>query len=472
MNELQKLIERLEALNTEMRGLLGKAQAEKDEARKKVYMDDYKAKALEFTTVKAEFEEAKALVEAEQFVSGAKGNMPKVETQGKSINPEGQPGSTEVKGKAEVITDEAKEERDRRSAFQRFVLGGKSAMSQADMNMLALGERFNNVEGVDAGDAFIIPKSMAKAIIGRYGAKVMLSTDADVASNSNASKILAPDWRPNMIITPLDVPMIFDYCQTIPAVNGKATWPVLYDSGAGGTDFGGVAFTWKTTEGADKGETGAKFTDFEIQTHELSGWTEVSLTMLRRSSIDLESFIQTLFRNAARKEWSYRILHGTGDASHQPNGLLTYAGIPAINRAVADQVSWADVTNLQYGLTKAHRVNGQFVMEDSVEKYLAQQLDAQDRPLFTPDTANGIRNRLAGSSYQTHEFGPELGTKGDILFGNLLNYWFAVEEDIAIARSDHAAFKQGRVVFRMICFVGGKPVRPSAFTLLDVPAAG
>lgn len=460
--DLGAIVAKMEACFTDMNDLLGKSKSEKDEEKRKGYVAAYGAKSEQFKGLQAELDEGKALNAAEEEVSKAKKAL-EPDMKGKTIAPPKQPGSP-TEPKIEFPTDEAKEEHDKVEAFKVFAINGKSAMTNEQRNMLEPGERFNRVDALSAGDGVVLPKSIARKVA--FG-KAMLSTDADSAANSNASKLLAPDWRPQLIVTPFYQPMLFDRCQVIPAYNGKATWPILLDSGAGGSNFGGVAFTWKATEGADKGETGAKFGDFEILTHELSGWTEMSNTMLRRSAIPLESFITELFRNACRFQWSKTILSGAGDNSNQPNGLINYTGIKKVQREAAGQVSWNDLTALEYAITKAHRAGARYLCDDTVEKYLKQSVDTLGRPLFTPDMASGPRTNMAGYAYDTHEFTPAVGDDGDVVFGNFMNYWWAVEEDIAIARSDHAEFKKGRVVFRLICFVGGKPVRGSAFSQLS-----
>jgi len=278
--------------------------------------------------------------------------------------------------------------------------------------------------------------------------------------------LVAPDFRPQLLRMPVAMPALYDYCRIVTGVNGTATWPKL-DQDEG--NFGGVAFTWKATEGADKAETEPVFTDFEVSTKELSGWTEASLTMLRRSAIALEQELTGLFRDAARYEFSRVILRGL-TASNQPEGILSATGIQTVNRQTASQVDWTDLTNLEYAVTQGNRMNAIYTVDDTVEKYLKQEVDTDERPIYTRDTATGLRNQLAGYNYVAHEHGPALGTKGDVVYGNFQNYVFAVEEDIAIARSDHAEFKKGRVVFRMISFVGGKAMYPGAFAVLDVPA--
>jgi len=265
-----------------------------------------------------------------------------------------------------------------------------------------------------------------------------------------------------MLQMPVEIPTLYDYCMVIPGANGTVDFPML-DQDQG--NFGGVAFTWKASEGLDKGETEPVFKAFQFTTHELSGWTEMSLTLLRRSAISLESYLTTLFRNACRYEWSKKVWAGTG--TNQPEGITVNASVGSSARNAAGAVGWLDIRNLIYGVTRGNRLNSMLIMDDSVEKSLVGVQDGDDRPLFAKDPSSGLVDRLAGFKYVTHEFGPLLGVKGDIGFGNLNNYAFGIEEDISIARSEHAEFKAGKVVFRLICFVGGKTIHPSAFELLD-----
>jgi len=295
--------------------------------------------------------------------------------------------------------------------------------------------------------------------------KVILSTDATGgATDSGAANLLAPDFRALLLEYPIYAPQLYNLCQQFRSYNGSVEWPML-DQDQG--DYGGVAFTWKSTEGADKGETEPVFTDFTLNTHELSGWTELSLQALRRSSIDLQSTIMRLFRNAAVAEWSNKILHGSG--SNQPLGVLhaNASNVISVARQVANQVSWKDLTQLEFAIRRAQRYGAQYIVDDSVEQYLKDTLDGQGRPLFTADVHSQIRNQLAGYNYVTHDYGSvPLGTTGDVVYGNWNSYAWAMEEEIAIARSEHAEFKKGRVVYRMICFVGGKPIYQTHFAKL------
>ena len=168
------------------------------------------------------------------------------------------------------------------------------------------------------------------------------------------------------------------------------------------------------------------------------------------------------FRGAAKYELSKKVLRGTG--TNQPQGIIAATDINDVARQTVNQVVHKDLTNLLYAVAMARRLGGRFILDDSVEKYLVQLEDGQGRTLFTTDMSSGPKYNLAGYPYTAHEYGPTLGTEGDVVFGNPQQYALAVEEDIAIARSEHAEFKKGLVVFRMIMFVGGKPIFGDSFS--------
>lgn len=482
MSPLEKLIKRMEALNAEIQDLAGKVSTETDPTRAAGLKTLYDGKVSEFDGLKTEAERLKVVAQLQAEIDGAKALTSP--PPGSNLHP--LPGSTTQpldRGRAyiQVDADPTRDALLRTHCFLDYC-AGKSIEDRMRDAMTPRNSRLT-----DAQDALLMPDYMAKSILGlpyhgpdvraalmqqAYGffdGKVILSTDATGGStDSNAKKLLAPQYIPSLLKEPVAIPNLIDLVRPLVASNGKATWPML-DQAQG--KFGGVAFTWKATEGADKASTEPKFKDFEILTNELSGWTELSNTALRRSAIDLETTLMQLFRDACRYEFSKMIYDGAGSGSNQPQGLKTASGVVEVERAVADQVSWADLNALEYAISQGNRVNARYLAADGVEQYLKSKVDGENRPLFTADVNSGMRNMLAGFPYLTHEYGEVLGDAGDVVFGNFNNYGWAVEEEVAIARSDHAEFKKGRIVFRLMCFVGGKPIHAGAFSRLVDPGA-
>lgn len=479
--QLKQAIKQLEAKANELGQLLAKKKSEQDEAKAKTITDAIAAKRSEIDNLKAHAQELRDQIELENEIAGL--TVPDApDLAGKSVTG-GRAGDARQGAGAKVypVRDQVKDEMAKRAFFLTYVQKGESALEGEAFNAISAEAKDSRYANYDAPNAVIVPKHISAEILNPRGkqvfsagltadlmarGKVILSTDATGGStDSGANDLVPPDFRPELLKEEVYEPMLYDRVRVVQAMRGSFTYPML-DQDQG--NHGGVAFTWKSTEGADKVETEPVFKDFVGSTHELSGWTEASLIMLRRSGIGLEQELVNLFRDAAKFEFSKMIHNGSG--TNRPRGIIQKSGVLTVNRAVANQVSWGDLAKLEYALTKGRRRGGMFIEDDTVERYLKETVDGQGRPLFTADTANGPRNRQAGYDYLTHEFTPALGTKGDVIFGNPRAYFFGVEEDIAIARSEHAEFKKGRVVFRMIAHVGGDTPFPKAFALLDVPA--
>lgn len=472
MKTIKEILAALEASQARMEDLFGKAQAEKDETKRGQLLGALEIEKGAFKALSDELTVAKGKVATQQIINEARQLAAAETTPALNLNPEGQPGDPQGKVTTSIIKDAAKDEALKMDAFLNY-LSGKSLKDEELNRISAHAPEYRNRFAEAGKEAVVIPRRIISAMLNpdpAYAGKVILSTDATGATtDSNAIKLLAPEYKAQLIREPVFMPQMIDLVSVETTKTGKFSQPMLdQDSGR---NFGGVAFTWKATEGADKLETTPYFKDFEVETHEISGWTELSTIMLTRSAIQLEALITSLFRESARYQLSLAILRGAGTASHQPIGIVGHAGIKTVARAEANKVLHVDLVNLLYGLTKGNRMNGGiFILDDTAEKYLAGQKDADGRPIFMPSTAEGMRDRLIGYNYITHEHGPALGTAGDVLFGNPQRYVLVINEDIAIDRSDHAEFKKGRVVFRMMMFVGGKLRIPGAISQLSNPA--
>jgi HK97 family phage major capsid protein len=475
---MKELVARLDGAHAEMTRLLGLANSAKSEGKADQaaqYMAAFNVKQEEFRGLQGEFANAKALDEVARTAAEAKALI--APGQSVNVNPADPPKPEAHPADAKSIVVGSPEE-DARQKYQFFMTWVKSGAKALDGRAFdAIRARDGRIADRDGQQAVDMPAWMFRSMVhdDAGGAKAVLSSHTTGGStDSGAGKLFPHGFLPQLLEKPVYQPMIFDRCRREVCNTGQLDIPVVEES-TGGGNFGGVAFTWKaaSAEGSDKGSTDPTFRQASIITYELSGYCEVTARALRRPEVDLQTWLTQTFGNAWRHQVSLAVLRGAGAGSYQPTGILTTVGAVAaqcINRATASQVSWADITNLEFGITKAVRNGAVFIMDDSVEKYLKQDVDSEGRPLFTADTANSIRDRIAGYPYEAHEHGPTLGTKGDVMFGNLSNYVVAVEEGMAIARSDEVGFKTNTIVFRLISMVGGGLIIPSTFSVLDVPA--
>lgn len=453
---LKQIVEEMEVCQQRMETLHGKAKDETDTTKKAELVSQIKAKTAEFADLRTELSDAKTAFENAKALEDAKALIA-TDVQGKNLNP----GPLPTPGVSASV-DPATDAHLRRGFFQSYLKHGAKALSGEQFAALQPKDgRFTNAMG---DQSVCVPMEMTNVILG----KVVASTDSTGgATDSGAANLFQGTFFPELQKIPAAIPGVYDLCRIIPASAGKAVIPKL-EHGTGGGTFGSVACTWAASEGATKGETEPTFAQLEISTNELSAYTDVTIQALSRSAINLEAELMTLFRDALRWELNYRIMRGSG--STQPLGVIhSSSACTTLNRAVNNDVSWVDLVGMEFAIPMGIRSRGTFICDDTVEKALKWALDGQQRPLFARNPGTG-KVELNGYTYTSHEYGPDMGTKGDIVFGDFQQYGVALESDVAIARSEHAEFKKGLITYRVMCLVGGKVIHPTAFVVLDVAA--
>jgi HK97 family phage major capsid protein len=238
-------------------------------------------------------------------------------------------------------------------------------------------------------------------------------------------------------------------------------WPRLVQTDA--NEYGGVVFQW-LDEAHEKPETEPVFEDLTIHCHECAGYTELSHTLIRRSALDVESILRTLYSEAAEDTIDNVIIAGSGVG--QPTGIINTAGIRLVNRHVAGAVDYTDLVHLKHAVRPFHRRRATFAEGDDVDEALELSVDTHGRPLYNASMANGPYDRLVGYPYNVTVRTPALGTAGDIIYGNPAMYILAVEQEVLIDSSDHFKFQENKRAYRLFFSIGGIAVLPRAFAIL------
>jgi HK97 family phage major capsid protein len=324
----------------------------------------------------------------------------------------------------------------------------------------------------------VIPASLAMKCLGsnyarafgldeQMRAKTILSLNDPALNPSMANYLVPQEYRAQLQMLPFDQPTLLNRVTVIGSVTGNVTFPGLSQTDS--NEFGGVSFSW-TQEANAKPETEPVFTQIEIPTYELSGYTEISERALSRSALPLESLLVSIFRPAMNYTLDNVIVNGTGTA--QPLGILTAAGVRVVGRAAANTVGDTDLVNLKHAVKPTHRAGAMFALSDSAEQELELATDSFGRPLFRASTANGPYDRLVGYPYSVATNCPAVGTEGDVIYGNMRWYFLVMEEEITVARSEHYRFRNNVISFKVFVVVGGRPMQPRAFAKLgDVGAS-
>jgi len=350
-------------------------------------------------------------------------------------------------------------------AFEKFVRGRGLSDQEQDL-MLPQSKRFKEAAGgvvVPASLAFkIFGASWAEAILGGihvpgFEAKALPLT----SGQATMASLIPQDYRAQLLELPAEPPHIMARATIVDAPTGTVTWPRLIQAD---TNEYGAVVVCETAEGGEKPATEPQFEQCEISTIEVSAYTEVSATMLRRSTLALETLISRLFRAAMLDHFDRRFITGTGIG--QIAGIVPTVGIRLVTRTAAGAVSYADLVNLEHAVRAYHRAGATWIVGDDVMQSLKLQMDLMGRPLFVPDPGTSAYRTLLGYPYIATHRTPALGQPGDIIFGDLREYIVAVEQEIVVKRSEHYRFRNNVIAFVVYALVGGRTCQPRVFAIL------
>lgn len=258
--------------------------------------------------------------------------------------------------------------------------------------------------------------------------------------------------------------------------DASLTFPAL-NQGANGA-YGGVEVTW-IDEGDEKPDTDAKLLEVSLTPQEVAATTVVTDKLLRNWSAG-SAFIEGLLRAAMAHAEDVAFL--TGNGTGKPTGVIGATGAVAVNRATANDVSYADVLTM----LKRHYTGGSAVWVANVNMLdkIALMTDADGNIIFgSGDMSRGLPATLLGIPIVFTAKVPGVGTKGDLALVDFGQYLIKDGSGPFVAASEHVLFKQNKTVIKCFWNVDGKPWVPaplaledgttvSPYVVLDVPAAG
>ena len=476
LKELQKALkEKFEVMKA---ALVALAKAKKDgdedkiEAAQKAYDDAKAGREKAHENLAACIEEAEELKKDADLQKKAEGLL---ETKVPDFDGLGEGDESDSPLPAEP-KDQKKHAEAESNAFCKFMQ--KKRLSDGEMKLLAptsQSQRLVEAAGDDnAEESVKIPAAIwAKMIGAKTGApeeKSIPSTSTDNEAAGGGSFLHFPEFSTELQMLPPDNPNVFERVRKKVITGSQFEEPkVNQDGDTVADEFGGVIVS-RNTEGASANETELSISQNVYKTYPLDAYTEVTNRLLRLDRMGFEASIVAMFRGALVRTFNNEIIHGTGDAGEQALGIRMSDDTIVVGRQVADQVSYTDLVNLEHAIRVAVRQGASFSLADSVWKFLKliqQGSDANDkRPLFSATTGSGPHDRLDNFPYFTGIDMSQLGTNGDVIFGNWLQYLWVIEQEAIVSRSQHFKFKNGLTAFRIDAAAGGKPRHGRAFSVL------
>lgn len=292
-------------------------------------------------------------------------------------------------------------------------------------------------------------------------------------SDDTAGGFLVPEeFQAEVIRYSTEAAIVRPKARVFPMSGNILTLPKLDQSNY---KFAGIEIHWEGDEGEEKEESQPKFGRITLKVGKMIGICPVSDDLLADSAINLANFLVAIFGEAIGYEEDLRFL--TGNGMKKPLGIVN-CGTP-IARVSEGKITYEDLKNMAFGLPAWADAGAMWI---TTKKGMQELLDIKSGvfdgaavdetkgfPLLLPgfSLAAGLPPTILGYPWAMTDKLPAVGTKGDIILGDLAAYFIGDRGGLAVASSIHDRFRYDETVFRFVKRVDGQCALSGAFVVLD-----
>jgi HK97 family phage major capsid protein len=237
---------------------------------------------------------------------------------------------------------------------------------------------------------------------------------------------------------------------------------------AAGSYFGGVVL-YHPGEGLEKTLTKPEFDTLTFTAKKLIGLIAFSDELIGDSAINIINYTTGLFVRAFRYKTEGEVLSGTG-VNDQMTGILTDSGINEVKRTNTGVVKYYDLLNLESALDENFTALT-FLSRRATVNSLRKQVDDNKQPVyhdgFTTFLGAAMQPQLLGYPVIKTRNVPALGTRGDLILGDLSFYIWAMRQEMTIDTSREWRFNLDQTAIRFVVRQDGAPGVSEAFSVLD-----
>ena len=300
----------------------------------------------------------------------------------------------------------------------------------------------------------------------------MVSRALQESDDTTGGFLVPEEFQAEVIRFATEAAIVRPRARTIPMKSNTLTLPKLDQSNY---KFAGIEIKWEGDEGDLKEESQPKFGRITLKLGKMIGLCPVSDDLLNDSAINLANFLVGIFGEAIAYEEDKQFLMGNG--MKKPLGIVN-CGTSA-PRATASKIQYEDLKDMMAALpawadsgavwltTKAglHQI-----MDIKSGIYTGAAVDQTEGfPLFLPgfNIAGGVPTTVFGYPMLLTDKLPPVGTKGDIILGNLSAYYIGEKGGLEVTSSIHDRFRYDETTFRFVKRVDGQCALGNAFVILD-----
>jgi HK97 family phage major capsid protein len=224
-------------------------------------------------------------------------------------------------------------------------------------------------------------------------------------------------------------------------------------------------------EGAAIPESDPVFGQITFDAYKMARTVKVSLEELEDSFLNLEAYLAELFGR------SHGILEEqafiAGDGVGKPTGILANTGGAAVGVTAASPtaITFDELIDLYYSVPAAYRVNGAFLLSDTLMKNVRKLKGTDGQYIWSPAVAVGQPDTIFGKPVYASAAMPSVAAGAKVAaFGDFKQYRIADRSGRSVQRLNELYAGTGHVGFNCIQRVDGKLLLPTAVKVLQMAA--
>lgn len=269
-------------------------------------------------------------------------------------------------------------------------------------------------------------------------------------------------FRNNIFERTIERSIVRPRASVIPCATDTLNWPA-YDDSSHASSLGGIICYWGEEAGALT-ESQPDFRQVKLILKKLTGYTRTSNELLEDNQVGLGLALEQRFSAAIAWYEDLAFLRGTGVG--QPLGIFGSGALITVPRAVVNQVSLADLSNIMARIyPDSHNSPSLvWVFSPAVLQQLVPLVATVITLLPGASAANAFPRTILGVPWMCTEKVPTLGTTGDIGLYDMQFYSIADRGNLRIDVSSHIFFNADQVAWRFVERVDGHSLVDSTFT--------
>ena len=237
---------------------------------------------------------------------------------------------------------------------------------------------------------------------------------------------------------------------------------------AAGSYYGGITL-YHPNEGGVKTPTKPEFDTLTFTAKKLIGLILLTDELIGDSSINIINYITGLFVRAFQYKTEGEMISGLG-TGNQMLGIVSDPAINSIGRTNTGVVKYDDLINMESELDENFQ-NLTFLSRRATVNTLRKQKDTVGQPVyhdgFTTFLGAAMTPQLLGYPVIKTRNVPALGSRGDLVLGDLGFYIWAVRQEMTIDTSRDYLFNYDQTALRFVVRQDGAPGVSEAFVVLD-----